>query len=51
VDRLDSLGSETGYLSLGRHTEWSKYLSANVVGAKAKMSEKVVRDEFRFVEN
>jgi hypothetical protein len=51
MDRLDSLGSETGYLSLGRHAEWSKRLSTNMIGAKAKMSEKVVRHEFRFVEN
>jgi len=42
---------ETRYLSLGSHAEWSKRLSANVVGARAKMSEKVVRHEFRFVEN
>jgi hypothetical protein len=51
MDRLDSLGSETGFLSLERPTEWSKPLSANVVGAKAEMSEKVVRHKFRFVES
>lgn len=51
MDRLDSLGSETGYLSLGRHAEWSERLSTDMVGAKAKMSEKMVRHEFRFVEN
>ena len=51
MDRLDSLASETGYPSLGRHAEYNKHLSATVVRAKAKMSEKVVRHEFQFVEN
>jgi len=46
MDRLDLLGSETGYLSLGRHAECGKRLSANVVGAKAKMSEKVFVTSF-----
>jgi hypothetical protein len=34
MDRLDSLRWETGYLSLGRHAEWSKPLSADVLRGK-----------------
>ena len=41
-------GAETGYSTLGRHAGMEHDLSANVVRAKAKMSEKVVRHEFRY---
>ena len=39
-------GAETGYSTLGRHAGMEHDLSANVVRAKAKMSEKVVRHEY-----
>jgi hypothetical protein len=50
MDRLDSLGSETGYLGLERPAEWSKPLSADMLQGKAKRTDEVVRQEPRFVE-
>src|SRR5258706_15121695 len=36
MDRLDSLGSETGYLSLERPAEWNKSLGADVLRGKGE---------------